>query len=314
MTDQLVARQVQYGCAVAAQSVPDGTVQIAAGGLTFDNAPLSFAAVASFDILTGHPADPSLDRYDVVGSNSSGAATLVVGTPGTPGPTDLTTLATIRPFAQIRVPAGATTITSDLITDARGVKTVSDSFGLIHASPYRVSGTWYGPPGVNASASSPTASGNMYLVPFFTAKALTLQAIGVQIASTGGAGSKARLGIYSDDGAGYLTLLVDAGQVPIDSGTSQSAAIGVTLVPGFSWFAVAFQSIAAPAASLFGCAPPFLSPIGASGLQVISGASFTTLKSYGAMFFTGVTGALPSNPTSPDYTRSIIPGVWVQAA
>lgn len=311
MADQLSLTQVQYGCAVTAQGSPNMTVAVAAGSVLVGNVPASVAA--GNQTITA--ADAALDRVDSIVVNSSGTVSVLTGTlpaagdnPQPASSAGYALLATIYVLNQAD-PNYTGTITNTVITDQRGSQTQS-GFALIHTSPYKISSLWYGPQNLGRSDVT-WANNEMYLVPYFTAKNFAVQAIGVGVNGAGTTGSKARLGIYSDDGAGGLTLLVDAGQVAVDVNTTYpSVSISQTLTPGWWWFACAFQSLGVTKPSMFTANCRAVSPLGASALSVMS---LQTNGSYGAMRFTGISGALPSSPSSPDYSSQAQPTVWVQA-
>lgn len=295
MTEQLVQRTVLVGCEVTAQGTPDMTVALSAGAVLFDNAPVTVAADTSISITA---ADADLDRYDIITVDSAGASAVQDGTPGVEGPdVDMTSLLGL---AIIKVAAGVTEITTDDITDVR-------DFAIVHISPYRVSGLWYGPEGTLTSLAGWT-NNDMFLVPFFTGKDFAIQKIGVSLLSAGTAGSKGRLGIYRDDGNGALTLLVDAGQVALDTGSGEmSASTSQTLAPGWWWFACAFQSLGASTPGLTALVSTGYGPVGRSSLP--TGAPVTAA---GGMKQAGVSGGLPTNPSSLVYAVQS-PQIWVQA-
>lgn len=107
------SRGLLYGCNVAAQGTPDGTVKMAAGSVMFDE-PVPIAAVDPIDILGSNPADPDQDRYDAITVDETDTLTVLVGTPGVPGAVgDLTGL---HQTALVKVRAAATEIDAADIT------------------------------------------------------------------------------------------------------------------------------------------------------------------------------------------------------
>lgn len=308
MADQLSLTQVQYGCAVTAQASPNMTVAVAAGSVLVGNVPASVAA--GNQTITA--ADAALDRVDSIVVNSSGTVSVLTGTlpaagdnPQPPSSAGYALLATIYVLNQASS-LYTGTITNTVITDQRGSQTAS-GFALIHTSPYKVSGKWYPPGGSSAGGTfSSTVNNWMYLLPIFLGKTLAIQALGIFYNSpVAGAGSVARLGLYQDDGAGAFSLLVDAGTVALDSGTSIAKTVSTSqsLSPGWWWRAIAFQNLTGQA-SVQKAPSQFESPIGTVNLP--SGG-------IGARVVTGVTGALPSAPSSFDDSQGTVPMVWVQA-
>jgi hypothetical protein len=121
VTDLMVDHGVLTGCQVAAQSSPDGTVQIAAGSVLNANITGPVAAVSSFDILGGHPADATNDRFDVISVDNTGTPNLTVGTPATPPAEPDTSdvpAANVYIYSQAS-PSHTGTITAGVIQDVR---------------------------------------------------------------------------------------------------------------------------------------------------------------------------------------------------
>jgi hypothetical protein len=152
---------------VAAQSTPDKTVKInafqafmqtARGAGTY----LQCLDVATnLDLLTAHPADPSLQRNDLIvaqqndttygDGNNTWSVIQVVGTPsGTPADPTVTGSTDYYKLARVRVTAGATTITSGMIDDLRppwavalgGILPVKDATDRATLTPYEGMTIW----------------------------------------------------------------------------------------------------------------------------------------------------------------------------
>jgi hypothetical protein len=315
MTDQLLTRGVQYGCAVTG-GLGSMKVAVAAGSILYDNVPVTVAAVATLAITAANSTNPRwtwvvVDSAGTV-STLDGTAAAVDGNGEVPPPTwDGTQVV----LAAVYVDAAVTVISASAVSAVKASGASINEFALVHTSPYHISSLWYGPVGVAASTASP-ANGDAYAVPFFIGKNLSLKAIGCRCTSAGTAGTKGRLGIYQDDGAGNVSLFLDAGQVALDAIASPQATIAVTLAPGWWWFVIAFQSVGATPPLVALCFPAGNSPIGADSIStlIVAKPSAPNPSSYGGMFFTSITGALPASLTSPDYTKTTLPGVWVQAA
>lgn len=316
MADRLTQTKVLDGCGVSAQTSPDGTVQVAAGGILIENIPYSVTADSSVDILGANPADADLPRVDLIQVDDTDTVSVTVGTPTEPDQTGYVTEPD-RDYTQVLlagvyVAAGVTTITADDVFDRR-------DFALIHTSPYRVSGRWYIPEAAAfASGASFSTTDTLVAMPFFTAKQFDIQALGFRLtSSSANSGCVVRLGVYSDDGAGGLALLVDAGTVAVDSGAgtgSKTASVSTTLTPGWWWLACALQGMTSGVvqflefsqnanAAFFG-----ISPVGMSDMNPL------TSKEIGAVSQASVTGAFPDTLTSVAYSQQRVPVVGVQAA
>lgn len=301
MTDLHIQHGVDQNCQVTAQTPPNMTVAVAAGSVIHTNTEAS-VSLQNVAITT---ADATHDRYDLISVDNTGTVSVTAGVAdGTLTQPDNADVKLAHVYVYSQANANYTgTITSGAIQDIR-------TKVLRHQSPYRVSGLWYGAAGAGTFQSG-WADGDMYLVPLFVGRTFAVQAIGCRtVAPAATAGSKGRFGIYSDDGAGTLSLLVDAGQVAIDGGASAvSTNISVTLSPGWWWLAMAFQNLGATKPNLEGINSIASSPVGSSSL--ISAASGQT----GYIRFSGISGSLPSTPSSPDFSGgSFAPAVVIKAA
>ena len=292
---QHIQHGVEYGCAV---SVSSGLVlSVAAGGIINQN----HSASVSAQTFTAASGDATFDRYDLLVADSAGNISAVTGTAdgnvNQPDSTDVKLAAYI-------VRAAATSVAAADLQDLR-------TFALRHISPYRVSGLWYGSPNTLGGSYGVWTNNDMFLTPFFVGRQLGLQGIGMGVPGTGAGttGSVGRLGIYRDDGAGGLSLLIDAGTVPLDASGSHSASISVTLDPGWWWLACAFQSLGATKPTVYSCRPLGINtPVGAAT------QSQAMTDNYGGIKFAAISGALPATPSSPDYSAANYPSVVVQAS
>lgn len=92
--------------------------------------------------------------------------------------------------------------------------------------------------GAAASSALSTAADALDVYPFPVPYTMSFDRIGVNVATAGAAGAKARLGIYADNGQVYPgALVLDAGEVALDSTGAKSITINVTLQPGLYWLA-----------------------------------------------------------------------------
>lgn len=146
----------------------------------------------------------------------------------------------------------------------------------------------------STSTSTSNALGNTVLrvMPCFIPQGVAVTRIGAEVQATGEAGSKVRLGIYATDPATMRpgALIVDAGQINGDSATVQELTVtGVTLTPGWYWFAQVIQSAPSSVPTM---------RTSASGSVVPPIDILTTIPSANAAVFgyamTPVTGALPA--------------------
>lgn len=312
MSDQYTQHGVVTGCAPTAQVSPNMTVAISGGSVICSNVPASVTA----QNVTIATADGTQDRWDMISmSQVSGAVTYTQGTPADipvqPDTTDVR-LAYVFVYSQVN-PLFVGVITQDRIMDIR-------TFVLVVPSPYTVSNNWY----TGAIDLIPTQVGfstaDMIVSPFFTGVGFGVQKIGCwSMGNVDGTGAnQGRLGIYSDNGAGSLTLLVDAGSINLDTtvdptATFLSRTISLTLQPGWYWFALAFTVISGSQPSMFCVKTGYRdSPIGQTTPD--GAASGTT----SCMSYTGMGGALTTHPPTPTYVAIggalSIPVVWVQAA
>lgn len=162
------------------------------------------------------------------------------------------------------------------------------------------SGLWYATP--QGSVGTATFGvGDLRCTPFPVDDAsITLDDMGVQVTSAGGAGSVCRVGVYQDDGTGYPgDLLFDAGTIDTTStGTRTVAANGAGAISevvtrGLYWLACVAQT-SAPAQWMVRShdgGGGLLAPVGAADVADI--ASGRTAWSQ-----TGVSGALPATFTA----------------
>lgn len=156
------------------------------------------------------------------------------------------------------------------------------------AIPSRLTGGYYyfsvGNQGTATSATLGT--GTLRLAPVYIPNAVTISRIGADVATIGDAGSKFRIGIYSDTGGGFPgNLLLDAGQINGDSATIQELTVSQALTPGMYWFGGAVQAVTTTQPTMRTGAPSVWIPLPSPTTP----AANTTALGYN---MTGVTGAL----------------------
>lgn len=127
-------------------------------------------------------------------------------------------------------------------------------------------------------------------VPFVVQRATVFDRIGAEVTTIGEAGSKIRLGIYSELDGIPGPLVLDAGQINGDSATYQTVTIEQLLGPGIYWLASVAQSCPAT--------PPTTRVLSGSAVQMGYSAnpSSTTLIAYSDSG-TYSTGGLPASWT-----------------
>lgn len=236
--------------------------------------------------------DLDIDSDPIVIADISGLTTALAGkaaTAHTHGLTDLTA-----------------TGTKDATTFLRGDNTwaVPAGGGGGGSSPYPTfaSGAYFIPIGWQSGATANATSGNNSLraMPWVCHQAITINRIGASVTTVGEAGSKVRLGIYADTGAGAPgALVVDAGQINGDSATVQELTISSTaLAAGTYWLAAVVQSVTTT--------QPQLRVVNLTGFAPYIPIPITTLPTSGDAFVSvlasGVSGALPS--TFPTFSAS----------
>jgi hypothetical protein len=181
----------------------------------------------------------------------------------------------------------------DLAAMATAVGTALDGKLPLNSTlyfPAMRSGNYYGMPASAATTSSVTLDRvNYYAV--IVPNAVTVDRIGAEVTTAGGAGSVVRLGMYAHDYSTDLpgTLVIDAGTIDGTSTGFQEVTISQALDPGIYWVASVAQVGSAPIMRGFaGGAPsaPWLS----RGTST-AGAGGANLQAHPRE--AGVSGALP---------------------
>jgi hypothetical protein len=107
--------------------------------------------------------------------------------------------------------------------------------GLIQGRAKDASLTYLGVPGVNfhSVTTLALAADTTYYEPFFVERAISVDQINLGVTTAAGASETARLGIYrADENLQPTTLVVDGGNVAIDSTGQKTATVDVVLTPG----------------------------------------------------------------------------------
>lgn len=144
------------------------------------------------------------------------------------------------------------------------------------------------------STSATLTSGTLRLAPWVVPFPMTIDRLGAKITSAGEAGSKLRLGIYSDTGHTYPgALLLDAGQIAGDSATVQELTVSQVLAAGLYWIGGAVQSVVTsqPTVEITNDWTPPVPLL----LATTAPTAAATSVGYAQ---TSVTGALPANFTA----------------
>lgn len=162
--------------------------------------------------------------------------------------------------------------------------------------PPMASGRYYRVPNATVATSAALGINVGRYVPKFIPSTTTLSRIGAEVTSAGEAGSKYRLGIYSDNGFGRPSaLILDAGQIAGDSVAIQELTINQTLTRGWYWFVGVVQSVVTTQPTIRTANVPVeaslagdlnTEPVGAGEL------SFGFIQNVSL-----ISGALPSTPT-----------------
>lgn len=180
------------------------------------------------------------------------------------------------------------------------------------APPPLKTGRYYFPISQHGSAtSSALGNGTLRLAPWLVDRAITIDRIGGEITSIGDAGSKLRLGIYSDDGSGYPgALVLDAGQIAADSATVQELACNLTLQPGLYWIGAAVQSVTATQPTVRTLSSVWTPPVPLNFGSILPATGSTTFGYQQG----GVTGALPANFSTTLSTIGGAPRLLIRTA
>jgi hypothetical protein len=168
------------------------------------------------------------------------------------------------------------------------------------------------PPALFASgqytSASSASSGNagptnnrLYYQPIYVPRTITVDRFAVtHVATSAGAGSVMRLGIYNSTGDLPSTLLLDAGTVDLSTAANafKTVTVSQVLTPGVYWLACVAQITSGSPTFATGV-PAFMVPDG--------GNTFTGVK-----FEAGVTGTLPASATPGSSNTTQAPLVFVR--
>lgn len=172
---------------------------------------------------------------------------------------------------------------------------------------YRKGSPWYNSIGGCSSAGPTTktlAANRLYGLPFFVPGSQKFDRIAINVITA--AGTKARLGVYADDG---LTtpgrLVLDAGEVDTSTTGVKEIAISLTLSEALFWLAMVATSsstlVRAPTPSV--CYSAFLGVSSAMDASYIN--FFYRAYTYGALPDPFGTGLTPDNIPPGVYLRRI---------
>lgn len=113
--------------------------------------------------------------------------------------------------------------------------------------PAWVSGRFYSGSLHNAAVGTLALGTSAYFMPIIVPKPVTVTSIGIEVSGAGGAGSLARLAIYTDRESRPDELVIDAGTVAVDGVAYQSAVISQVLQAGPYWTALANKTVTSAA-------------------------------------------------------------------
>ena len=151
---------------------------------------------------------------------------------------------------------------------------------------------WYLPLGSTSTTTGTVTIDRMFCMPWRVPNTISIDRIGCEITSTGGAGSVVRLGVYRDDNGLPGALVVDAGAgVNGTSATVQSITISATeLVRGNYWLAVAAQVGTTPTFRMASVGPDY---------QIPMTSAPTANQLPGCVYQASVSGAFPATFGTP---------------
>ncbi|BAY23702.1 hypothetical protein NIES2100_34940 [Calothrix sp. NIES-2100] len=172
--------------------------------------------------------------------------------------------------------------------------------------PGFVAGRYY----INHYGGAPTTgtinTGSVYYVFYYIPVTASFDRLCVNVTTAASAGNTGRLAIYNLSGNTPTSLIVDAGDVAIDSTGSKEATISVTLSPG--WYALAFMQSGGSA--VFNASGTSASVAGyVFGTTSVSTSFNTCLRatlSYGAYPSTASTSSIAVATTAPT--------IWLRAS
>jgi hypothetical protein len=161
-----------------------------------------------------------------------------------------------------------------------------------------------------SSTNAALGNGTLRLAPWVVTRAMAIDRIGAEITTVGEAGSKLRLGIYTDNGSCFPgALLLDAGQIAGDSATVQDLTVSLTLPTGLYWIGGVVQS-AATTQPTVRVVSNWTPPVPISGGTSAPAAT----AAYVANTQTSVSGALPATFTATAVAGAAAVRVHVRAA
>lgn len=147
------------------------------------------------------------------------------------------------------------------------------------------------------TTGTPPTNGDMRMSPWLVRRPITLDRLAAEVTTAGEAGSKVRLGIYSDSGECRPgALVVDGGTIAGDVVAVASVTVAVTLQPGLYWLAIAAQDAPTTRPTLRYIGTGMAMPIPVGIATVLSAMSNLSNQGF---YATGVTAALPSSVASP---------------
>lgn len=155
---------------------------------------------------------------------------------------DVTSL--VADLAAKETPAGSAAAAASAVSTHNALVTAHAA--LPFQLPYKTGKDAYSFPQMNQSLGTSNGNGNgtLRLAPCLVRNAITISRVGAEVTVVGEAGSKLRLGLYADDGAGYPGALIqDFGTIAGDSATVQEITLGTPLAitPGLYWLGAANQ-------------------------------------------------------------------------
>lgn len=291
------------------------TLAIAEGDVTNLTTDLAAKAALAGPTFTGVPAAPTPAQ----GTNTTQLATtayvqteagLLVPKSLVDAKGDLLVGSANDTVARLAVGSDGQVLTADAAS-TNGVKWAAGGGGGgadFKIAAYPKTGLWYrapqiGPP--NSSTNLTMTLNVLYLVPFRVGLGFTIDRIGFELVTVGGATAVVRYGIFNVETTNYLpsTLVFDSGTAAftITAGTgSKVATISQALTTGsIYWFGLVTQVASGAVVRATVSNDPLVPYF--SGAAAITGT-----EGAGCVIATGVSGALASNPTISNNDRGPI--------
>lgn len=140
----------------------------------------------------------------------------------------------------VLIPSGEPTIGDHLVYESGGwTPEAPGAGGGFTIYDYLVQGRWYGPQITNGATGTQAFLANwIYAFPYAVTKTHSYDRIGVNVTAGYGPAKKMRLGVYANAAGDYAypgDLIVDGGELTVNSSADFISNISITLDPGLYW-------------------------------------------------------------------------------